>query len=144
MEFDSNIKRIHANTIIGKQRQLDHEPAIRKQLLLAHHLNRNLSDDKIKDLNQASAWLGFSQTSLSHILGLLNLSPSIQTEIITDNAPILDLIPEYKLRDISSEMDWTKQDSLWQAIKTSLSFKSSISELLKPESAIPGKWILQS
>lgn len=93
MEFDSNIKRIHANTIKGKQRQLDHEPAIRKQLLLAHHLNRNLSDGKIKDLNRASAWLGFSQTSLSHILGLLNLSPSIQTEIITDNAPILNSIP---------------------------------------------------
>ena len=144
MEFDSNIKRIHANTIKGKQRQLDHEPAIRKQLLLAHHLNRNLSDGKIKDLNQASAWLGFSQTSLSHILGLLNLSPSIQTEIITGNAPILDSIPEYKLRDISSEMDWTKQAVLWQAIKTSLSYKSSISALLKPESPIPSKWILQS
>ncbi len=120
-EFDSNIKKIHANELKGKQRQLDQEPTIRKQLLLAHHLNRNLCDGKIKDLNQASAWLGFSQTSLSHILGLLHLSPSIQTEIMTETATTLSTIPEYKLRDISSEMDWTKQAVLWQEIKTSLS-----------------------
>lgn len=121
MEFDSNIIKIYARERDRKKRQLDQEPPIRRLLILAHQLNNHLSEGKIKDLNQASAWLGLDQSRLSHILGLLHLSPSIQTEIIKDDSPILDSIPEYKLRDLSSEADWSMQAAKWQEMKSSLS-----------------------
>ncbi|MBF0572128.1 MAG: hypothetical protein HQL12_09720, partial [Candidatus Omnitrophica bacterium] len=117
LEFDSAIKKTHAPTRDGKERRLAKEPAIRKTLLLAHQLSQHLTLGKIKDLNQASMWLSINQTRLSQIIGLLNLSPSIQTEIITADPQYLSSIPEYKLRDLSSEVDWNKQSSLWQKIK---------------------------
>ena len=117
LEFDSAIKKIHAPTRDGQARQLAKEPSVRKTLLLAHHLNQHLAQGRIKDLNQASAWLGINQTSLSHILGLLHLAPSIQTEIITADPHDLSEIPEYKLRDLSAEADWSKQTALWQEVK---------------------------
>jgi site-specific DNA recombinase len=117
LEYDTNIQKIHAPTRDGQARQLAKEPTIRKTLLLAHHLNQHLALGKIKDLNQASAWLGINQTRLSHILGLLHLAPSIQTEIITTEPNALSEIPEYKLRDLSAEADWNKQTILWQELK---------------------------
>ncbi|MBF0490398.1 MAG: recombinase zinc beta ribbon domain-containing protein [Candidatus Omnitrophica bacterium] len=117
LEFDSAIKKTHAPTRDGKERRLAKEPAIRKTLLLAHQLNQHLALGKIKDLNQASVWLGINQSRLSHVLGLLNLSPSIQTEIITADPQYLSNIPEYKLRDLSAEINWNSQSSLWQKIK---------------------------
>jgi DNA invertase Pin-like site-specific DNA recombinase len=117
LEFDSAIKKVHAPTRDGQARQLAKEPAIRKTLLLAHHLNQHLALGKLKDLNQTSAWLGINQTRLSHILGLLHLTPSIQTEIITANPNILSKIPEYKLRDLSAEADWNKQSAFWKELK---------------------------
>ncbi len=120
MEFDSNIKKIHAKGRDAKKRQLDQEPPIRKSLILAHHLSSHLAKGRIQDLNQAAAWLGFTQTRLSHILGLLHLSPAIQTEIIDGNQESLCAIPEYKLRDLSSEVDWSKQSEIWKTIKNSI------------------------
>ncbi|MBF0505179.1 MAG: recombinase family protein [Candidatus Omnitrophica bacterium] len=117
LEFDSAIKKTHAPTRDGKERRLAKEPAIRKTLLLAHQLSRHLALGKIKDLNQASMWLGINQSRLNHVLGLLNLSPSIQTEIITAEPQYLSNIPEYKLRDLSAEIDWNSQSSIWQKIK---------------------------
>ena len=144
LEFDSAIIKSHAPTSYGRERRLAKEPAIRKIILLAHHLSQNIAVGKIKDLNQASAWLGINQSRLNHIIGLLQLSPSIQTEIIMSDSPILYEIPEYKIRDLSSEVDWSKQSAVWQELKNSISFKSSISASLKSTSAIPSKWILQS
>ena len=121
MEFDSNIKKIHAKERDAKKRQLDQEPPVRKLLILANQLNGHIAEGKIKDLNQAAAWLGFDQTRLSHILGFLHLSPSIQTEIMAENMPELTSIPEYKIRVLSSEADWSKQAAIWQEIKNSRS-----------------------
>ena len=111
---------------------------------MAHQLNNHVNENKIRDLNQASSWLGLTQSRLSHIIGLLQLSPLIQTDIMTDDSPILDAIPEYKIRDISSETDWSKQADQWQEIKKTLSFRNSISDSLKTKETIPSKWILQS
>ncbi|MBF0595564.1 MAG: recombinase zinc beta ribbon domain-containing protein [Candidatus Omnitrophica bacterium] len=118
MEFDSNIKKIHAKGRDAQKRQLGQEPPVRKSLLLAHHLNTHLTEGKIEDLNQAAAWMGFTQSQLSHILGLLHLSPAIQTEIIDGDSKSLYAIPEYKLRDLSSKINWTRQSELWTEIKS--------------------------
>lgn len=121
LEFNGHIERIHAPTRDGKKKRLAKEPVIRKMLLLAHQLGDHIEQGKIPDLNQAAAWTGISQARLNHIITLLNLSPVIQTEIITDPSPILHSIPEYKLRSISNETDWPKQSAQWQELKTSAS-----------------------
>lgn len=144
LEFDSEIKKSHAPTSYGRERRLAKEPAVRKILLLAHQLSQHIAVGTIKDLNQASAWLGINQSRLNHIIGLLQLSPSIQTDIIINDSPILYEVPEYKIRDLSSEVDWSKQSAIWQELKKSLSFKNSISASLKSPIPIPSKWILQS
>ncbi len=120
LEFDANIQKIHAPTRDGKERRLSKEPPVRKLLLLAHHLDQHLAQGKIKDLNQASAWTGISQSRLGHILGLLHLSPGIQAEIMAENSLSLPNIPEYKLRNISAEVDWKQQDVLWQNLKRTI------------------------
>jgi hypothetical protein len=117
LTVDVKMKTEHYKTRALKKRQIENEPDVRKMLVFAHHLKRLIDQEQIKDLNRASQWLGFSQSRLSHILGLLLLSPSIQTDIMTIDAHILGNIPEYKARDISAEVDWQKQNDLWLAIK---------------------------
>ena len=48
---------------------------------------------------------------------MLMLSPSIQSEIIHANPEDLDPIAEYKVRDLSFEIDWNKQSDLWREVK---------------------------
>lgn len=119
--IDVHMKTEHYRTRALKKRQIQNEPDVRKMLLFAHHLKRLMDQGQIKDLNQASQWLGFGQSKLSQILGLLLLSPSIQTDIMTTDASILGKIPEYKARDISAEVDWNKQSALWREVKQPLS-----------------------
>jgi len=56
---------------------------------------------------------------------MLMLSASIQEEIITGDTAMLDRIPEYKVRELSFEIDWNVQACLWQEAKTSASALSS-------------------
>lgn len=120
LEFNSAIKKIHAPTRDGQARQLAKEPSVRKTLLLAHQLEQHLALGKIKDLSQASAWMGISHSRLSHIIGLLNLSPAIQAEIMSEDSTSLSNIPEHKLRNISAEADWNEQAILWQKLKQTI------------------------
>lgn len=120
LEFDANIKKIHAPTRNGKARRLTKEPPVRKLLLLAHQLDQHLTEGRIKDLDQASAWTGISQSRLGHILGLLHLSPEIQAEIMDENSLSLPNIPEYRLRNISAVVDWNQQVVLWQSLKQTI------------------------
>jgi len=119
--IDVQMKTEHYRTRALKKRQIQNEPDVRKMLIFAHHLKRLMDQGQIKDLNQASQWLGFGQSKLSQILGLLLLSPSIQTDIMTTDAHILGKIPEYKARDISAEVDWNRQSALWRELKQPLS-----------------------
>ena len=123
LEFDSAIKKVHAPTREGKERQLAKEPPIRKLLLLAHQLEQHLAQGKIKDLSQVSAWTGISQSRLSHILGLMNLSPAIQAEIMATPPGTIANLPEYKLRNIAAETSWNEQAILWQKFKQTISSK---------------------
>jgi hypothetical protein len=55
------------------------------------------------------------------LMNMLMLSPAIQDEIINAAPEILEPIAEYKVRDLSFEIDWNKQAALWQeARKTNL------------------------
>lgn len=144
VEFPSNFNKLCHKSKASKKLMLGKEPPIRKTLLVAHQLSKHLSEGRIKDIVQASLWTGISQSRLNHILGLLHLSPSIQEQIMTDNSPLLDSIPEYKVRDLSSEPDWAKQSSIWQELVSSLTVKNSIAAILKSKDPLPSKWLLQS
>ena len=117
---DVKMRTEHYKTRALKKRQVENEPDVRKMLVFAHHLKHLMDQGQIKDLNQTTQWLGFSQSRLSHIIGLLLLSPSIQADIMTLDAHILSKIPEYKARDISTEVDWDRQNTLWQELKQPL------------------------
>jgi DNA invertase Pin-like site-specific DNA recombinase len=144
LEFNSNIERFLIRNSDPKKHLFQKEPSTRRLLILAHQLNNYITEGRIKDIQQAATWLGITPSRLSHIVGLLHLSPSIQKEILTDNSPLLELIPEYKVRELSFNPDWLEQANAWQEIKKSISFKNSVSPFLKTQSTIPSKWLLQS
>lgn len=119
-EFTVDLKSCQPQNRWHKEVEIKNEPVIRKNLILAHQLQKMLDQGQVKDLNQASEWLNISQSRLNHIFSFLLLSPSIQMEIISDNT-IIESIPEYKVRSLATEVDWEKQNDLWQEIKRATS-----------------------
>lgn len=117
-EFDVDLKEVRPLNKWHKEIEIEKEPKIRKNLILAHQLQKLLDEGKITNLKQASEWLNISQSRLDHILTLLLLSPAIQTEILTSDNQTINLIPEYKIRSLASQFDWNKQAAIWQNIKT--------------------------
>jgi hypothetical protein len=47
---------------------------------------------------------------------MLLISPQIQEEMLLSTDKALFSIPEYKLRDVSIEMDWNKQRDIWNTL----------------------------
>jgi hypothetical protein len=47
---------------------------------------------------------------------MLLLSPKIQEEILLSDSKALFNVPEYRLRDITTEVDWSKQQELWNKL----------------------------
>lgn len=104
-----------------KEKEIQSEPQLRQNLLLAHQIQLVLDQRKAQSLKQVSEWLNISQQRLYQIFNLLFLSPRIQEEILLRNNPGLFEIPEYKLRPIMDEIDWDKQHEMWQKLLQSLS-----------------------
>lgn len=97
-----------------KEVEIEKEPKIRKNLILAYQLTKLLEEGKVKSAKQAAGWLGLSQVRIDQLMNMLLLSPRIQEEIICSENKTLASIPEYKLRCIIYEADWQKQSQLWQ------------------------------
>jgi len=117
LEFDVDLKQVRPLNRWHKENEIGKEPKIRIKLVLAHHLEKLVEEGRINNLKQASEWLNTEQARLDHILTLLNLSPAIQTEIMSGDNKILNQIPEYKIRSLAAESDWKKQAETWQEIK---------------------------
>jgi len=116
-EFDAGISRSRAKRQWKKEKEIQEEPKLRRTLILAHQLRRLMNDGTIKGVKHASRLLNQSETRVEHVLNMLMLSPAIQTEIIQSNPEELEPIAEYKVRDLSFEIDWNKQAALWQEAK---------------------------
>ena len=84
---------------------------------LAYQIQNLFDQNKLANIKQASEWLNISPSHIDHILTMLLLSPTIQTEILLGKKQIIDLIPEYKVRALASQSDWSKQSETWQNIK---------------------------
>lgn len=117
LEFDVDLKKVHPLNRWHKEIEIDKEPKIRKNLILAYQLQKLLDEGKISNLKEAARWLNLSQSRIDHILTLLLLSPTIQAEIISADCKVISSIPEYKIRSLASEISWDKQFELWQKIK---------------------------
>jgi hypothetical protein len=53
---------------------------------------------------------------ICQIANMLLLSPKIQEEILLSDSKALFNVPEYRLRDITTEVDWNKQQDLWDKL----------------------------
>lgn len=116
-EFDAGIKRSRFKKQWKKDEAIQAEPKLRRTLLLAHQLRQLMNDGTIKGVQHASRLLNQSGTRIEHVLNMLMLSPKIQDEIINASPEALEPIAEYKVRDLSFEIDWNKQAELWQEAK---------------------------
>jgi len=112
-EFDLPLDELKKRSPDFTKIAFNHEPLIRKQLLLAHQIQGMLADGRAKDLKQIAGWTGISLFRLYQILNLLYLCPKIQEDILTAPNSRLSEITERNIRHISNEIDWQKQAALW-------------------------------
>jgi site-specific DNA recombinase len=96
-----------------QQAEINKEPLIRQNLILAHQINQVASERKCT-LKEIANWIGITHARICHIENMLLISPRIQEEILFSDDKALSGIPEYKLRDITKELDWNKQQELWK------------------------------
>jgi len=95
-----------------QQAEIGKEPLIRQNLILAHQVDQVARERKCT-LKEIAGWIGISPARICHIATMLLISPQIQEEILLSNDKALFSIPEYRLRDVSVEMDWDKQREIW-------------------------------
>ncbi|MDP8265749.1 MAG: zinc ribbon domain-containing protein, partial [Candidatus Aceula meridiana] len=118
LEFDIDLKKVRGLNKWHKEKEIENEPKIRRNLILAYQIQKLMDEDKIPSIKQAAEWLNVIQVRLDQTMNMLLLSPSIQEEIIFSPNKRIAEIPEYKLRNIASEADWQKQSQLWQELLT--------------------------
>jgi DNA invertase Pin-like site-specific DNA recombinase len=111
--FNVNFKRVKHPLQLDPKEEIKNEPKLRQNLALAHQINSLLAEGKAADLKQVAGWLNIDPTRLHQIMNMLLLAPSIQEEIILSDNQRLSKIPEYKLRNVTSQADWQKQRQLW-------------------------------
>ncbi|MCX5709689.1 MAG: recombinase family protein [Candidatus Omnitrophica bacterium] len=116
LEFDADLKQVRPVNKWHKEEEIEKEPKIRRNLILAHQLQKLFDEGRLKSLKQASEWLNMIQVRIDQVMNMLFLSPSIQKEILCSENKTIALIPEYKLRLISNEADWQEQGRLWQEL----------------------------
>ncbi len=116
LEFDIDLKQVRPLNKWHKEEEIEKEPTIRRNLMLAYHIQRFIDKEKISSLKQAAEWRNMSQVRVAQLMNMLLLSPKIQEEIISADNAILTSIPEYKLRSVMNEADWQQQGQLWREL----------------------------
>ncbi len=115
LEFDVDLKQVRPLNKWHKEEEIEKEPKIRRNLMLAYQIQGLIEKEKISP-RQAAEWLNMSQVRVDQLMNMLLLSPQIQEEIIAADNAILVSIPEYKLRSVINEADWQQQGQLWREL----------------------------
>lgn len=115
LEFDVDLKQVRPLNKWHKEEEIEKEPKIRRNLMLAYQIQRLVEKENISP-KQAAEWLNMSQVRIDQLMNMLLLSPKIQEEIIAADNAILASIPEYKLRSVINEADWQQQGQLWREL----------------------------
>lgn len=118
IEFDVELKQVRSLNKWHKEVEIETEPKIRRQLILAHQLQKLFDEGKATQ-KQTAQWLNMHEVRVNQVMNMLLLSPRIQEDIICSAGKKIAPIPEYKLRPIINEADWQKQGQMWQALQKS-------------------------
>ncbi len=108
----AELKHIPHNRI---QIEIGKEPLLRQDLILAHQIC-DVSKEKGCSLRQITQWTGIPLPRLCQIANMTGISPRIQEEILFSQDKRLYRIPEYKIRDVISEIEWEKQEQIWNTL----------------------------
>jgi len=116
LEFDIDLKQVRPLNKWHKEKEIEKEPAIRRNLILAYQIQQLIDIGKVLNLKQVAEWLNMIQVRVDQIMNMLLLSPKIQEEIICADNATLAAIPEYKLRSVCNEANWQQQSQLWHEL----------------------------
>ncbi|MGA2775139.1 MAG: recombinase family protein [Candidatus Omnitrophota bacterium] len=111
-QFALKLSELKHTPFYRQQAKISQEPPIRQNLILAHQINQVAYERKC-GLKEIASWIGITHARICHITNMLLISPRIQEEILLSDNKALSNIPEYKLRDITKELDWNKQQEIW-------------------------------
>ena len=100
---------------LAERAEIGNEPLVRQNLILAHQINQ-VASERNCDLREIAQWISIAHSRICQIVNMLLLSPNIQEEILLSDSKALFNVPEYRLRDITSEADWNKQQELWNRL----------------------------
>jgi len=98
-----------------RQAEVSSQPLVRQNLILAHQIDQ-ITHERKCSLRDIAQWIGLAHSRVCHIANMLLLAPRIQEEILLSDSKALSNVPEYKLRDVFSEVDWQKQQALWNQL----------------------------
>ena len=98
-----------------QQAEINKEPLVRQNLILAHQINQ-VASERNCTLKEIANWIGITHARICHIVNMLLISPQIQEEILLSDDKTLFNIPEYKLRGVTKELDWNKQQEIWNVL----------------------------
>lgn len=114
-EFPLNIKDLkHVRG--AKKEDVKKEPKLRQNLALAHQIEELLDSGKVNNIKQLTGHLNMSHARINQLLAMTLLASPIQEDILLLTNERLSAIPEYKLREITSEVDWQAQRNLWNKL----------------------------
>jgi len=114
-EFKIDVKDLK-RVKTAKKAEIKKEPKVRQNLALAHQIECLLDTGKINDVKQLTGHLNMSHARIHQLMAMTLLSPSIQAEILLGENERLSTIPEYRLREVTSETDWLIQRNLWDKL----------------------------
>ncbi len=92
-------------------------PRVTRLLALAHRIDAMIRSGEIRDLADAARLVGVIRARMTQIANLLLLAPEVQEAILDVPCVVKgsDPITERQLREIVSEVDWSKQRISWAA-----------------------------
>jgi hypothetical protein len=93
-------------------------PRVAKLMALAIHFHQLLRDGVVADYAELARLGRVTRSRLSQIMGLLNLAPDIQEEILfLMREPGRERVTERSLRAIVAEVDWRRQREVWTVVR---------------------------
>jgi hypothetical protein len=98
-----------------RQAEIGGQPLVRQNLILAHQIDQ-VTHERNCSLRDVAQWVSIAHSRICQIANMLLLAPKIQEEILLSDSKALFNVPEYKLRDITGEVDWNKQQDLWNQL----------------------------
>jgi hypothetical protein len=127
VEFECRFQQKNCRKKISKEQNVHdnppsnpahHIPRTAQLLALAHHYQRLIDDNVVKDYAEIARLTGTSRARISQIISLTFLAPDIQQEILflSQGKPHLKLVKERNLRKVLKTLIWKEQRDIWKTL----------------------------